>query len=83
MDISDIKLPPHNIDAEKGVLSCVFLDNDCMYILDGLQVQPEDFYLKEHTIIFEAMSILKNSKRTIDVVTIGDQLTKSGNLEIV
>lgn len=83
MDISDIKLPPHNVDAEKWVLSCVFLDNDCMYILDGLQVRPEDFYLKEHTIIFEAMSILKNSKRTIDVVTIGDQLTKSGNLEIV
>lgn len=83
MDISDIKLPPHNIEAEKWVLSCVFLDNDSMYILDGLQVHPEDFYLKEHSIIFEAMVMLKNSKRTIDVVTIGDQLAKTNNLEIV
>lgn len=83
MDISDIKLPPHNIDAEKWVLSCVFLDNDSIYILDGLQVVPDDFYQKEHYYIYEAMAQLRNAKKTIDVVTVGDQLVKNGNLEII
>ncbi len=83
MDISDIKLPPHNTDAEKWVLSCIFLDNDSMYLLDGLGIMPADFYQKEHISIFEAMTQLRNSKRTIDVVTLSDQLIKNGTLEII
>lgn len=83
MDIADIKLPPHNNDAEKWVLSCVFLDNDSMYILDAIQLYSEDFYQKEHGLIFEAMSQLRNAKKTIDVVTVGDQLTKNGHFEAI
>lgn len=83
MDISDIKLPPHNTDAEKWVLSCVFLDNDSMYLLDGLGIVPTDFYQKEHISIYEAMLQLRNSKKTIDVVTLSDQLIKNGTLEII
>lgn len=83
MDISDIKLPPHNTDAEKWVLSCVFLDNDSMYLLDGLSILPTDFYQKEHISIYEAMLQLRNSKKTIDVVTLSDQLIKNGTLEII
>lgn len=83
MDISDIKLPPHNIEAEKWILCCVFLDNDSMYILDSLSIFPSDFYTKEHTFIFEAMTQLRNSKKTIDVVTVWDQLTKNGNFDII
>jgi replicative DNA helicase len=54
-----------------------------MYILDGLQIVPSDFYQKEHVYIYEAMAQLRSTKRTVDVVTIGDQLTKNGNLEII
>lgn len=83
MDISDIKLPPNNTDAEKWVLCCVFLDNDSMYILDNIQLSPNDFYQKEHVYIFEAITQLRNSKKTIDIITVWDQLTKNGNLEII
>lgn len=54
-----------------------------MYLLDGLQIVPDDFYQKEHGYIFEAMHQLRNNKRTIDVVTVGDQLTKNGHLDLV
>lgn len=83
MDISDIKLPPHNTEAEKGVLCCIFLDNDSMYLLDSMQISPADFYQKEHNYIFEAITQLRNNKRTIDVITVWDQLTKNGNLDII
>ncbi len=54
-----------------------------MYILDSLSIFPSDFYTKEHVFIFEAMTQLRNSKKTIDVVTVWDQLTKNGNLDII
>jgi len=59
VSLDDIKLPPHNIDAEKGLLCCILLDNDAMFIADGLMMQPEDFYQKEHQMIFDGMRELR------------------------
>ena len=70
ISIDDIKLPPHNIDAEKAVLSSVFLDNDVVFIADGYHIAPEDFYLKEHQYIYEAIKDLRLLRRTIDVITL-------------
>jgi replicative DNA helicase len=81
--IEDLKLPPHNIEAEKGVISAVILDNEVIYILDGYSLQPEDFYLKEHQSIYRAIKNLWNEHRTIDVVTLSDELKKMWELENV
>lgn len=54
-----------------------------MYLLDGMAIAPTDFYQKEHISIYEAMLQLRNTKRTIDVVTLSDQLIKNGTLEII
>lgn len=83
VSIDDIKLPPHHVEAEKAVLSAVLLDNEVMYILDGLGMAPEDFYQKEHAQIFQAIQSLWLARRTIDVLTISDELTKQGNLELI
>jgi replicative DNA helicase len=53
VSLEDIKLPPHNIDAEKGVLCGVFMDNELMYYYDGINLTSEDFYQKEHAFIFQ------------------------------
>ncbi|HPC34110.1 MAG TPA: replicative DNA helicase [Candidatus Absconditabacterales bacterium] len=79
--INDIKLPPHNIEAEKGVLSGVLMDKDTLYIYNGDRLGPEDFYKKEHQKIYEA--ILQLDNKTIDVVTLGNQLEKNGDLDFV
>lgn len=81
--IDDIKLPPHNSDAEKWVLWSVFLDNDVLFILDWYHLVSEDFYGKEHQYIYDAIKTLWLQRRTIDVITLSDQLAKDGNLDIV
>ena len=79
--IEDIKLPPHSIETEKALLSCVFIDNETMYTLDGYGITAEDFYAKEHQIIFDAMHKLFLSRKTIDVVTVSDYLTKKKEID--
>jgi replicative DNA helicase len=47
-----------------------------LFTYDALGIEPQDFYKKEHQIIFDAMKKLWVSRRTIDVLTIGDELVK-------
>lgn len=74
--LDDIKLPPNNIDAEKAVLGSIFLDNEVLFLMDSYHLIPEDFYQKEHQYIFECIKELWIARRTIDVITLTDQLTK-------
>lgn len=83
MAIENINLPPHNIEAEKGVISGVLLDADTMWIYDGDQLGYKDFYQKEHSFIYEAIQQLRVARKTIDVITVSDQLGKNGNLDAI
>ena len=83
VSLEDIKLPPHNIDAEKGVIGGVLMDNELMYYYDGLGLVPEDFYNREHFYIYQGMKTLWASRKTIDVVTLADQLTKNAVLDAI
>lgn len=59
VSLEDIKLPPHNIDAEKGTLGGVLMDNELMYYYDGIGLAPEDFYQREHFYIYQGMKKLR------------------------
>lgn len=83
VNIDDLKLPPHHLDAEKWVLSTVLIDNEVMYIIDGLALEPADFYQKEHELIFQALQNLRTERKTIDIVTLSDELIKSDDLDVV
>ena len=83
MAIENINLPPHNIEAEKGVISWVLLDNETMWIYDSDKLGYKDFYQKEHGFIYEAIQQLWTARKTIDVVTVSDQLSKNGNLDVI
>ncbi len=83
VNLDDLRLPPHHLEAEKGTLSCALLDNEVMYLYESLTLQPADFYQKEHKLIFEALQALWSDRKTIDVVTLSNQLTKGDNLEVV
>jgi hypothetical protein len=76
VSLEDIKLPPHNIDAEKATLCGILMDNELMYVCDGLGFQSEDFYLKEHASIFKAIKTLWLARKAVDVLTVSDQLVK-------
>lgn len=83
VSIENIKLPPHNLDAEKWVLCGALIDNELMYFYDGINLTPEDFYQKEHSFIYQAIKELWASRRTIDVLTVADQLGKKDMLDTV
>lgn len=74
--LDDIKLPPHSIETEKALLSCILIDNEVMYNIESYGINAKDFYSKEHQIIFEAIHGLFFARKTIDVVTLSEDLSK-------
>lgn len=81
--VTEYTLPPHNIEAEKWVLSGALMDNETIWVFEWDRIVPKDFYQREHGMIYEAILQLWNDKKTIDPVTVSDQLSKNGNLESV
>ena len=71
---------PHSIEAEREVLSAVFVDSGSMdTLLEQLHV--DDFYLERHGLIFESMRRLYEAQGTIDIVLLQQDLQDHGTWE--
>ena len=81
--VTEYTLPPHNVEAEKGVISWALMDNETLRIFEGDGITHKDFYQKEHSFIYEGIHQLRNDRKTIDVITLSDQISKNGNLESI
>ncbi|MEA2103107.1 MAG: replicative DNA helicase [Candidatus Cloacimonadota bacterium] len=79
---TDLRVPPHDINAEAAVLSAM-MDDDWAASRAFEILSEEHFYKKTHRLIFRALDILYNKNIEIDLITIIDELKKSGNLEII
>ena len=75
-----LKIPPHSIEAEASILGGVLLDNDIWEKVSEL-VYAEDFYRKEHNIIFTAIAALDANGDPYDVVTVAEWLENHQQLE--
>ena len=71
---------PINADAEMSVIGAVLADPRKMDSLTGV-LTPDDFALEEHRAIFRAMRSMYARSRSIDLVTLIDELVKTGGLE--
>ncbi|MDD3214028.1 MAG: replicative DNA helicase [Eubacteriales bacterium] len=72
--------PPNSVDAERSVLGAVLQDaNVATLVFETLS--PDDFYAAEHREIFDAMHTLHTAASPIDVMTVGNELTRRGTLE--
>jgi replicative DNA helicase len=76
------KLPPQNIEAEQSVLGSLMIDKDAIIKIADL-VSPDDFYRDDHKHIYLAMLKLFEKRMPIDVVTISEELEKSGKFESI
>lgn len=83
VNLEDIKLPPHSIEAERWVIGSVLIDNEVIQLLEGYKVFPEDFYQKNHQLVYQSIQELWDSNKNVDVVTLSDQLNKNQVLEDV
>ncbi|MGH7759680.1 MAG: replicative DNA helicase, partial [Candidatus Dormibacteria bacterium] len=74
-----LRLPPHNLEAERSVLGALLLDKDQIGVVVG-QLEADDFYLAAHGDIFRAMLQLFSSGTPIDTLTLCDELERQGSL---
>jgi replicative DNA helicase len=79
-DISNLKVPPHAIDAEKAVIGGLLLVASAWDKVAG-KLAEDDFYLKNHRQIFKAIAHLHENQQACDVVTVSDWLEAHGLTE--
>ncbi len=79
-DTNALKTPPHSLEAEQSVLGGLVLDNQRWEQVEDI-VSAEDFYRRDHRLIFRAIRALTQENAPADVVTVSEWLEKSGELE--
>ena len=75
-----LRLPPHSVEAERSVLGGLMLDHRAWdQIADA--VDAVDFYRADHRLIFNAIASLIERDEPPDAITVGETLTRQGELE--
>src|SRR5213595_4334228 len=73
---------PHNLEAERSVLGAILLHNDAFNAAAEV-IDSEDFFRDAHRRIFDRMVALAERNGAIDLVTLKDELGRSGELDEV
>ncbi|HET6552283.1 MAG TPA: replicative DNA helicase [Dyella sp.] len=80
--IDALRVPPHSIDAEQAVLGGLMLSPDSLdKVADRLGEQ--DFYRKDHRLIWRAITELASKGMPCDAITLGDWFEANGLAEMV
>lgn len=76
--------PPHNLEAEQGVLGGLMLDCDSERAESVIAtLKPEAFFSKPHQVIYQEMLELRRKQHPIDLITLSDSLDSKGVTESV
>ncbi|MFH0764060.1 MAG: replicative DNA helicase [Candidatus Omnitrophota bacterium] len=74
------RIPPQSIDAEMAVLGSMLLDREA--ISQAVEMlDPSHFYKEAHRRIFSAILKLFDENKGVDIVTLIEELKKSGALD--
>jgi replicative DNA helicase len=74
------RTPPHNLLAEQSALGGMLLSADA--VADVLEVViGADFYVPKHEVIFGAILNLYSRGEPTDAITVGDELTRTGDVQ--
>ena len=77
---SERRTLPHNIDAERGLLGALLVDNRAFKKVEGY-LRPENFVTAQHKLIFDAIAKLIEQGNTANPITLKPHFEQSGNLE--
>ena len=75
-----LKVPPHSIEAEQAVLGGLMLENSAWDQVADV-VTEDDFYRRDHRLIFRAVTELSARSTPFDVITLTEQLAGINELE--
>ncbi|MFM1944553.1 MAG: replicative helicase [Verrucomicrobiota bacterium] len=83
-DIAKVdRLPPHSIEAEQGVLGCVFLSpmDGLGICIERFKAGPNVFYDLRHRTLYEVVIQMYDAREQIDLLTVQQRLKDKGLLE--
>lgn len=67
------RIQPHSIEAEQSVIGSMIMDAEAISVVSEILV-TDDFYAKQHKLLFEAMVQLFNESKAVDLVTLKTRL---------
>ncbi|MFH1338971.1 MAG: replicative DNA helicase [Candidatus Omnitrophota bacterium] len=82
VEIAKELLPPQNLEAEMAVLGSMMLDEKATSVV--IELLTEDYFYKDsHRKVFQAICNLYGNNKAIDLVTVNDELKRTGVLDSV
>ena len=81
-ELSQLRVPPHSIEAESSVLGGLLLDNNAWDRVGDLLVET-DFYRHDHQLIYACIGKLINDNKPADVITVYERLQSNNKGEEV
>jgi replicative DNA helicase len=72
---------PHFLEAEKSVLGAILVHSEYFSTVLEKGLKAEEFFLREHRLIYEAMRQLDDQRKPIDLLTVNEQLRIENTLE--
>ena len=76
------RVPPHDLDAEKSVLSALLLDARAFHEVFE-EVSADDFYHPSHQALYRAMVALHDDRRPVDLITLSEYLNAQKTLDAI
>lgn len=76
------KLPPQALDLEEAVLGALMIEKDALSSVVDI-LKPETFYKEAHQRIYNAILTLFGNSDPIDLLTVTNQLRKTGEIELI
>jgi replicative DNA helicase len=76
------RVPPHDLDAERSVLSALLLDPRAFHDV-SLELRADDFYHPAHSTVYRAMLVIHEEGRPVDLITLSEQLNARKQLDQV
>jgi len=76
------KVQPQAVPLEEAVLGALMLDREALPLVMDI-LRPESFYLESHQLIYKAAIRLFERSNPIDLLTLTEEMRKSGDLDKV
>ncbi len=79
MPQDNLKTPPQNLEAERGVIGAILIDANALPKVADI-LHAEHFYSPQHALLYESITNLYSAAKPVDVVTITSELKKRKKL---
>lgn len=83
MIVPSFQEAPFSEEAERATLGSIFIDPACFLEVSATLKSAEDFYIRRHMVIYQAIERVKERKDEIDLITVADDLENTGDLDNV